>query len=42
MKKLTVAIVLAASTAAAFASCPVGTRYQCVPTMTGKMQCGCW
>lgn len=41
MKKLTIAIILAAFTAAAFAACPVGTRYQCVPTYGGKMQCGC-
>ena len=40
MKKLTVAIILAASAAAAFASCPIGTRYQCVP-WGGKMMCGC-
>jgi len=41
MKKLTVAVILAASAVAAFASCPVGTRYNCVPTYGGKMQCGC-
>lgn len=41
MKKLTIAIILIASSAAAFASCPVGTRYQCYPTATGKMMCGC-
>lgn len=41
MKKITLAIALVAFTAAAFAACPVGTRYQCVPTWGGKMQCGC-
>ena len=41
MKKITIAIVLAAAAVSAFASCPAGTRYQCVPTWGGKMQCGC-
>lgn len=42
MKKIAIAIITATLAVSAFASCPVGTRYQCVPTMTGKMQCGCW
>lgn len=41
MKKAIVAITLAAAAAAAFASCPIGTRYQCYPTPSGKMMCGC-
>lgn len=42
MKKLVIAIIATTLAASAFASCPVGTRYNCVPTMNGKMQCGCW
>lgn len=42
MKKLTVAIILAASAVAAFASCPPGTAYRCYSTYGGKMQCGCF
>ena len=41
MKKLTVAIILAASAVTAFASCPAGTRYNCIPMPNGKMMCGC-
>jgi hypothetical protein len=42
MKKLTIAIILAASAVTAFASCPIGTKYQCYPTGNGKMMCGCF
>ena len=42
MKKVIVAIVLASAAISAFASCPVGSRYQCTPTLGGKMQCGCY
>lgn len=42
MKKLIVAMILAATAVASFAACPAGTRYQCWPTSTGKQQCGCW
>jgi hypothetical protein len=42
VKKLIASIALLAATGAAIASCPVGTRYQCYPTPSGKMQCGCY
>lgn len=41
MKKL-IAIVLLTASGIAAAACPVGTRYQCYPTPSGKMQCGCY
>ena len=41
MKKIIVATALAAFAFAAAASCPVGSRYQCYPTASGKMMCGC-
>lgn len=41
MKKLALAVILAATTVTAFAACPVGTRYNCYPGMNGKMICGC-
>jgi len=34
-------LVLAAVTSAAWAGCPLGTRYQCQP-FGGKMMCGCY
>jgi len=40
MKKVLVAIVLFASTAA-FASCPTYAPYRCVVLMNGKQMCGC-
>lgn len=42
MKKTFVAIILAATTVAAFASCPIGTVYRCYSTPSGKMMCGCY
>jgi hypothetical protein len=42
MKKVITAIVLASAAFSALASCPVGTRYQCHPTLNGKMACGCY
>lgn len=42
MKKLVIAIITTTLAISAFASCPAGTRYNCVPTYNGKMQCGCW
>lgn len=42
MKKVIIATVLALTAAAAFAACPSGTRYQCWPTSSGKMNCGCY
>ena len=41
MKKVIVSIALIAAAASAFASCPMGTRYQCFSTPSGKMMCGC-
>ena len=41
MKKIAVAIILAASTVVAFASCPTYAPYRCVSTYGGKMMCGC-
>lgn len=34
-------LTLAISTSIAFAACPPGMPYNCVPTMGGKMSCGC-
>jgi hypothetical protein len=42
MKKVIVSIALIAATASALAACPIGTRYQCFSTPSGKMQCGCY
>jgi len=42
MKKALIAIVLAATAVAAFASCPPGTVYRCYSTPSGKMLCGCF
>ena len=41
MKKLIVALIIAATTSVAFASCPPYSPYRCVPTVGGKMLCGC-
>lgn len=41
MKKVIVAIALIASAATALASCPPYQPYRCVPTIGGKMICGC-
>ena len=38
---LTLALIAAGATAAS-AACPAGTRYQCFPSVNGKMQCGCY
>jgi len=40
MKKF-IAIILLTISGIAAASCPAGTRYQCYPTPSGKMMCGC-
>lgn len=42
MRILLAALMLAASISTSQAACPVGTKYQCYPTMNGKMQCGCY
>ena len=42
MKKIIVAVALVAATASAIASCPMGSRYQCYSTPSGKMMCGCY
>lgn len=43
MKRVTLTIIaLVITTVAAAAACPAGTRYQCTPTLNGKMQCGCY
>lgn len=41
MKKAFIAITLLVAAGYAAASCPPLTRYQCFPTSSGKMQCGC-
>lgn len=41
MKKVIVAMILAATAAAAMASCPAYSPYRCVPGYNGKMICGC-
>lgn len=44
MTKL-IALVIAAlvvGSSLAEAACPLGTKYQCRPTFSGKMQCGCF
>ena len=41
MKKALIAVTLFVVTGYAMASCPALTRYQCFPTPSGKMQCGC-
>jgi len=41
MKKVIVALVLAAATAAAFAACPTYSPYRCIQGSGGKMICGC-
>lgn len=38
-KALAIALLLASTIAAA--SCPIGTRYDCVQMPNGKMSCGC-
>jgi hypothetical protein len=43
MKLIALALVaLTLATTFAQAACPLGTRYQCKPTFSGKMQCGCY
>ena len=42
MKKLIVSIALLVVAGYALASCPIGSRYQCFSTPSGKMQCGCY
>jgi hypothetical protein len=42
MKKAIIAITLLVVAGYAAASCPVMTRYQCVPAGNGKMACGCY
>ena len=41
MKKIIVGALLASFAFATFASCPIGTRYDCQSTFNGKMSCGC-
>ena len=42
MKKLIISVTLLVATGYALASCPIGSRYQCFSTPSGKMQCGCY
>lgn len=41
MKKLIIAVIAFATVSVAFASCPPYQPYRCVPTIGGKMMCGC-
>lgn len=41
MKKLIATLILAGTAVAAFASCPSGMPYRCIPGPGGKMICGC-
>lgn len=41
MKKI-IAIALLTVSGVAFAACPIGTKYKCYPTPSGKMACGCY
>ena len=42
MKKVIASVVLLAIAGVASASCPIGTKYKCYPTPSGKMACGCY
>lgn len=42
MRYVLAALMLLASTQVSFAACPPGTKYQCFPSVGGKMQCGCY
>ena len=42
MKKLIITVTFLIATSYALASCPIGSRYQCFSTPSGKMQCGCF
>lgn len=41
MKTLILAVTLIAVSAAAWAQCPRGTRYECTQGFGGKVICGC-
>ena len=42
MKKVIAAVVVFGFAASVYASCPIGTKYKCYPTPSGKMACGCY